>query len=234
MLHKRKNSLHIVESLLKLLVCGVLPGVRGKFLAVLEELVDALLHAEDLASDVHPGSLLPPCNRFSDLQVESIEFVQFVELILSLDKGGVAFVRQSEEILTSGVRFVFTVMHRELLLEVLQFVQGLAGAQVGLHRSVLLKVLTENLNFNDERLNVLDQLLFEARLIVMKLVTDSKGFANEFVPLFLEVLTLVKFITIHLERVLDESVHVRDRLELKVDVGLLFADLFEGKHNATK
>ena len=67
----------------------------------------------------------------------------------------------------------------------------------------------------------------------MKVVTNTECLGDEFVPLLLQVFSLVKLITVHLEGVLDQGVHVRDWLELEVDVGLLFADLLEGKHDAT-
>ena len=68
----------------------------------------------------------------------------------------------------------------------------------------------------------------------MKSVTDSESLANKFVPLFLEILSLVKFIPIHFKRVLNESVHVTDRFELEVDVGLLLADFLKSEHDTAE
>ena len=87
-----------------------------------------------------------------------VEFVKLVELILSLDKSGVALMRESKELLTRMVRFVFTVVHRELLLEVLKLVKGLTGGEISLHGAVLLKVITEDFDLNDESVDVLNEL----------------------------------------------------------------------------
>lgn len=49
-------------------------------------------------------------------------------------------------------------MHGELLLEVLQFVEGLRGGKISLHGTVLLKVITEDFDLNDESVDVLNEL----------------------------------------------------------------------------
>ena len=93
--------------------------------AVLQELLNAFLHAGDLLSDLNPWSLLPLVDGLSDLQVESVELVELCKLLLCLGQSWVLLVWQSEELLTGVVRLVLTVVHRELLLEVLQLVKGL-------------------------------------------------------------------------------------------------------------
>ena len=141
-------------------------------------------------------------------------------------------MRESEELLTRVVRLVFTVMDGELLLEVLQLVEGLRRGEISLHGAVLFEVLTEDFDLNDEGVNVLDELQFEVSLVVVKLITDAESLVNKLIPLLLKVLALIKLITVHLEGVLDKGIHVRDGLELEVDVGLLLANLLEGEHDA--
>ena len=141
-------------------------------------------------------------------------------------------MRESEELLTRVVRLVFTVMDGELLLEVLKLVEGLRRGEISLHGAVLFEVLTEDFDLNDEGVNVLDELQFEVSLVVVKLITDAESLVNKLIPLLLKVLALIKLITVHLEGVLDKGIHVRDGLELEVDVGLLLANLLEGEHDA--
>jgi hypothetical protein len=50
----------------------------------------------------------------------------------------------------------------------------------------------------------------------------------------LKVFALIKFVSVHLETVLNESIHVRDRLKLEVNVRLLLANLLESKHDAAE
>ena len=233
-LDERKNDLHIIESLLELLVSRVLLGVRGELEAVLEELLNTFLHGSDFGSDLEPWGLFPLGDGLCNLQVKSVKLVKFVELILSLYEGRVLLVRESEELLTRVVRLVLSVVDRELLLEVLQLVEGLTWGQIGLHGTVLLEVFTEDLNLNDESVNVLDELLLELSLVVVKVITNAERLDNKLIPLLLQVFALIKFIAVHLKTVFNESVHVRDGLELEVDVGLLLANLLKGKHDATE
>ena len=118
-LDERKHDLHIVKALLEFLVGGVLLGLRRQLQAVLEELLNTFLHTKDLARDLEPRGLLPLCDSLSDLEVESVEFVELFELALGLLEAGVRLVRKSEKLLARSVRFVLTVMDGELLLEVL-------------------------------------------------------------------------------------------------------------------
>ena len=233
-LNEGEDSLHIFKLLDKLLVGRVLFGIRWKSLTIRQESGNTVLHVLDLLSDLGPLSFLPLRDGLGNLKVKSVEFVKLVELILSLDKSGVALMRESKELLTRMVRFVFTVVHRELLLEVLKLVKGLTGGEISLHGAVLLKVITEDFNFNDKGLNVTDQLLFEVGLVIMKSITDSESLGNKFVPFLLEILSLVEFISIHFERVLNKSVHVTHRFELEVDVGLLLADFLKGEHDTAE
>ena len=87
-----------------------------------------------------------------------------------------------------------------------------------MHWTVLLKVVTEYFDIHDEGLNVLNELFFEVGLVVMESVSDDKCLADKVVPLFLEIFALVKLITVHIQAVLNQSVHVADGLELEVDV----------------
>jgi hypothetical protein len=132
------------------------------------------------------------------------------------------------------IRLILSVVDRELLLKVLQLVEGLTWGQIGLHGTVLFEILAEDLNLNDESVNVLDELFLELRLVVVKVVTNDEGLDNKLIPLLLQVFALIKLIAVHLKTVLNESVHVRDGLELEVDVRLLLADLLKGEHNAAK
>ena len=68
----------------------------------------------------------------------------------------------------------------------------------------------------------------------MESVSDAESFSNEFIPFLLEILALVKFVTVHLQGVLDKSVHIAHGFELEIDVGLLLADFLESSHDATK
>jgi hypothetical protein len=233
-LDERKNDLHIIESLLKLLVSRVLLGVRGELKAVLEELLNTFLHGSDLGSDLKPWGFFPLGDSLSNLKVKSVKLIKLVELVLSLHKSRVLLVRKSEELLTGVIRLILSVVDRELLLKVLQLVEGLTWGQIGLHGTVLFEILAEDLNLNDESVNVLDELFLELRLVVVKVVTNDEGLDNKLIPLLLQVFALIKLIAVHLKTVLNESVHVRDGLELEVDVRLLLADLLKGEHNAAK
>jgi hypothetical protein len=140
-------------------------------------------------------------------------------------------VGESEQLLARVVRLEFTVVDGELLFEVLQLVQGLAGGEISLHGAILFKVLSEHLHLNHEGVDVLDQLLLELRLVVVQVVTDDESLLDQLVPLLLEVLALVHLVAVHIEGILNEGVHVGDRFELEVNVGLLLADLLESEHN---
>lgn len=125
-------------------------------------------------------------------------------------------------------------MDREPLLEILQPVEGLTGGQVSLHGAVLFEVFAEDLHVDDESVDVLNQLLLEVGLVIVEVVSDAESFADELIPLLLEVLALVELVTVHLQGVLDKGVHVAHGLELEIDVGLLLADLLESSHDASK
>ena len=125
-------------------------------------------------------------------------------------------------------------MDRELLLEILQLIKSLTRGKVSLHRAILLKILTEYLHINNECVDVLNQLLLEVGLVIVEMVSDAESFTNELVPFLLEILALVKFVTVHLQGVLDKGVHVAHWFELEIDVGLLLADFLESSHDATK
>ena len=88
-LDERKHDLHIVKALLKFLVSGILFGLRRQLQAVLEELLDTFLHTKDLARDLEPRGLLPLGDSLSDLEVESVEFVELFKLTLGLLEAGV-------------------------------------------------------------------------------------------------------------------------------------------------
>ena len=231
---EREHNLHVIKALLEFLVGGVLLGVRGQTHAILKELLNSVLHASDLIGNLEPWGILPLGDSLSDLQVEGVEFVEFVKLVLSLDERGVFLVGQGKQLLTSVVRLVFTVVDGELLFEVFEFVQSLARGEVSLHRAVLLEIFAEHFNLDDKSSDVLNQLLLELGLFVVERITHGECLLDELIPLFLEVFALIHLVTVHIEGVLDEGVHVSDRFELEVDVRLLLADLFEGEHNAAK
>ena len=177
---------------------------------------------------------MPFGDGLCDLKIESVKLIKLVKLILSLHKSWVVLMRQSEKFLTRVVGLVFTVVNRELLFEVFQFVKGLTWGDVSLHGAILFEILTEDLDLNNKGLNVLNELFLEVSLVIMKLVTNSEGHANEFIPFLLEIFHLVKLISIHFELVFNECVHIADWLELEVDVRLLLANLFECKHDTAK
>ena len=99
-LDEGQDDLHIVKALLELLVRGVLLGVRWQLEAVLQELLNAFLHAHNLTRDFEPGGLFPLGDRLGHFKVESVELVKLVELIAGLCEAWVGLVGQSEELLT--------------------------------------------------------------------------------------------------------------------------------------
>jgi hypothetical protein len=47
------------------------------------------LHVLYFLGNLYPRSFLPSCNRFGDFEVHGVELVEFVQLVLGLDKGRV-------------------------------------------------------------------------------------------------------------------------------------------------
>ena len=68
----------------------------------------------------------------------------------------------------------------------------------------------------------------------MKIVSNAESFVDKLIPFLLKILALIKFVTVHLQRVLDKGVHIADWFELEVYIGLLLTDFFESSHDATK
>ena len=162
---------------------------------------------------------MPFGGSLGDLQVKRVQFVEFLEFALRLDQSGVVLVGKGEQGLASLVRVVLSVVHRELLLEILEFVEGFSGGQVSLHGSILHEVFSKFDDIFNQLVDVQNEGLLESGLNLVLFVSHLERFGHEFVPLLLQVLLFVELVTIQVGQVLlNEHIHVLNGLKLEVNV----------------
>ena len=204
----------------------------GQFLALGLEGGRLLNHTLELLHNVRPEHVPVAIDRCDGVDVQRVEAVKEINLLLRLLKLRVLRHRDAKELLPGAVAVPLALADRKLLLELLQAVGGLHGVQSRNHGPVGFPVVPEADGINHKELDLLDEVLFEAHLEAAEVLSDFSRQLHELFPAVSHVLDGVRLLLRHADFVAPEkSVHLLDRRDEIVDLGLLLTHLLQDAHH---
>jgi hypothetical protein len=199
-------------------------------------LFNNLVHLGDLFLNTSPRELLPLTNLIIDFLVKRIELIEEVKLLRGFLKVGVLLVGKTEEGLTSIVRFESSISDVKLFSEHSKSVKSFTRSNTFDSGTRLIKVSLEVSDILSEEADTLDEISLEIGLTSHKLISDLASLLDKLLPVSVKDLLRVDLLLLHDLRDVDlkNSVHVNDRSEADLNVGLFGTDLLEGVHDVTK
>jgi hypothetical protein len=210
--------------------------LTGETEAISLEVLNNLNHLGTVFLYTGEGLLVPRSESGLGLLIETVELVEQVDFVFSLNELGVLLMGESEERLSSVSGVVLLLDNLEFVTFGLESFQSFVGSKTGLGRSVFDEGFPEVIDLNDEVLDVVDKALLELGFLDVHLLSDGIGLFNESDPSLVKGILVVTLVLVHDvgEVNLQEFVHLVDGTDLVREVGLLLADFLKGAHDATE
>ena len=233
LLQQRQHELEVLDALLERVVRLPVAQLLGHLAAARAEALRLGAHGADVGGAVRPEDDAPLLHAAHHVAVERVELAQQLQLLLGLVELRVLGQRQREERLAVAEELALAVADVVLVLEAAQALLRLAGRDALDHGPVLDVVRAEGAHVRLEVLDVLEQLLAEARLQRGNVLGRLLGLVAQLHPVRAQHGARVHLVLVHValgQVHLEQQVHLHDGVDLQVDGGLAVADLVQHVH----
>ena len=196
------------------------------------ELRHLLGHRVEIGRDVRPQDVGVPVHGADHRGVQVVQAVQKLELLLRLLELGVLRDRQPEERLAGAVLDPLAFPRREELRKFPQPLDSLRGLTPRHHRPVRVPVLAKLRGVDDEDFHVLQELALEPHLQPREVFAHGRREQRHPRPAVPQLSDEIRLLVRHLHLVaVQKRVHLLDRPQQGVELGLLHADVLLHVHD---